>query len=220
MSRSLSVSTVKLCVLEYKHKTGFLKRNFINELLIMQKIWYSLEMKCYCAMPLKQQSSYACRSPSGSGSEPTSLCSFYYPIMCAFRTLKQQIQMPIVWCMTRRDLSVIRECHGHFGWLMVFRATFNNISVISWRSVLLVEERPKIKYVCLRHPTDPIFSAAYPNLFIGNYSTLIFASDPINFYTYNPSKFSMDNAWTSNPTCANMTLEIPTSNKHRTSDAF
>ena len=33
---------------------------------------------------------------------------------------------------------------------------------------------------------------------------------------YNPSKFSMDDAWTSNPTCANMTLEIPTSNKHRT----
>jgi hypothetical protein len=30
------------------------------------------------------------------------------------------------------------------------------------------------------HPTDPISSAADPNLF---YSTLIFASDPINFYT-------------------------------------
>ena len=27
-----------------------------------------------------------------------------------------------------------------FGWFMVFNATFNNISVISWRSVLLVEE--------------------------------------------------------------------------------
>ena len=26
------------------------------------------------------------------------------------------------------------------GWFMVFNATFNNISVISWRSVLLVEE--------------------------------------------------------------------------------
>ena len=26
------------------------------------------------------------------------------------------------------------------GWLKVFNATFNNISVISWRSVLLVEE--------------------------------------------------------------------------------
>jgi len=34
---------------------------------------------------------------------------------------------------------------------------------------------------------------------------------------YKPSQFSMDNAWTSKPTCANMTLEIPTSNKHRTS---
>ena len=33
---------------------------------------------------------------------------------------------------------------------------------------------------------------------------------------YKTSKFSMDNAWTSKPTCANMTLEIPTSNKHRT----
>jgi len=26
------------------------------------------------------------------------------------------------------------------GWFMVFNATFNNISVISWRTVLLVEE--------------------------------------------------------------------------------
>jgi cell division septal protein FtsQ len=26
------------------------------------------------------------------------------------------------------------------GWFMVFNATFNNISVISWRSVLLVKE--------------------------------------------------------------------------------
>ena len=29
---------------------------------------------------------------------------------------------------------------GWFGWFMAFNATFNNISVISWRSVLLVEE--------------------------------------------------------------------------------
>jgi hypothetical protein len=26
------------------------------------------------------------------------------------------------------------------GWVMVFNATFNNISIISWQSVLLVEE--------------------------------------------------------------------------------
>jgi len=29
---------------------------------------------------------------------------------------------------------------GLVGWFMVFNTTFNNISVISWRSVLLVEE--------------------------------------------------------------------------------
>jgi hypothetical protein len=34
---------------------------------------------------------------------------------------------------------------------------------------------------------------------------------------YKPSKFSMDNAWTSKPTCTNIALEIPTSNKHCTS---
>jgi hypothetical protein len=28
----------------------------------------------------------------------------------------------------------------YVGWFMVFNATFNNISVISWRSVSLVEE--------------------------------------------------------------------------------
>jgi hypothetical protein len=30
--------------------------------------------------------------------------------------------------------------YGWFGWFMVFNATINNISVISWRSVLLAEE--------------------------------------------------------------------------------
>jgi hypothetical protein len=29
---------------------------------------------------------------------------------------------------------------GLVGWFMVFNATFNNISVISWQSVLLMEE--------------------------------------------------------------------------------
>ena len=36
------------------------------------------------------------------------------------------------------------EQYGRYGWLvgwfMMFNATFNNISVISWQSVLLVEE--------------------------------------------------------------------------------
>ena len=33
-----------------------------------------------------------------------------------------------------------KDLHGLFVCSMVFNATFNNISVISWRSVLLVEE--------------------------------------------------------------------------------
>ena len=36
--------------------------------------------------------------------------------------------------------NLIYNCFGLFVCLMVFNATFNNISVISWRSVLLVEE--------------------------------------------------------------------------------
>ena len=43
--------------------------------------------------------------------------------------------------------------------------------------------RPKKKYVCLRSPDPPYFQPPTLTFFIGNYSTLIFASDPINFYT-------------------------------------
>jgi hypothetical protein len=32
------------------------------------------------------------------------------------------------------------QCYRLVGWFMVFNATFNNLSVISWWSVLLVEE--------------------------------------------------------------------------------
>jgi hypothetical protein len=33
-----------------------------------------------------------------------------------------------------------RSWQGVLDWVMVFNATFNNISVISWQSILLVEE--------------------------------------------------------------------------------
>jgi hypothetical protein len=46
-----------------------------------------------------------------------------------------------------RDFIIENNCNiGHYFtadmdvWVMVFNATYNNISVISWRSVLLVEE--------------------------------------------------------------------------------
>ena len=37
-------------------------------------------------------------------------------------------------------MSVLYGFYGRCGWFMEFKSTFNNISVISWRSVLLVEE--------------------------------------------------------------------------------
>ena len=36
--------------------------------------------------------------------------------------------------------SIYSKVKSMVGWFMVFNATFNNISVISWRSVLLMEE--------------------------------------------------------------------------------
>jgi hypothetical protein len=37
-------------------------------------------------------------------------------------------------------MKYIKEVKVGFAWFMVFNATFNNISVISWQSVLLAEE--------------------------------------------------------------------------------
>jgi hypothetical protein len=50
--------------------------------------------------------------------------------------LKTSIFLAIPWYVSLRQLqfSILFVC------LMVFNATFNNISVISWRSVFLVEE--------------------------------------------------------------------------------
>ena len=46
----------------------------------------------------------------------------------------------------------------NWGWVMVFNATFNNISVISWRSVLLVEEtRVPEKTLDLSQVTDQLY---------------------------------------------------------------
>ena len=41
---------------------------------------------------------------------------------------------------TFREVIIIKFYIRFVGWFIVFNATFNNISVISWRSVLLVEE--------------------------------------------------------------------------------
>ena len=38
------------------------------------------------------------------------------------------------------NIKLITNFNTMVGWFIVFNATFNNISVISWRSVLFVEE--------------------------------------------------------------------------------
>jgi hypothetical protein len=43
---------------------------------------------------------------------------------------------------------------GWFGWFIVFNATFNNISVIPWRSVLLMED--PVKTTDLSQVTDKL----------------------------------------------------------------
>jgi hypothetical protein len=53
-------------------------------------------------------------------------------------------------------------------------------------NVIFYQNMPKAKQknMCVYgHQTDPIFQPPTLTFFIGNYSTLIFASDPINFYT-------------------------------------
>ena len=60
----------------------------------------------------------------------------------------------------------------------------DNIPLIQHNFYTKYNIRSKKIYMCLRFPDQPYFSAADPNLFfISNYSTLIFASDPINFNT-------------------------------------
>ena len=49
----------------------------------------------------------------------------------------------MIQLLTKKWYKADVWCVGLFVCLMVFNATFNNISVISWRAVLLVEEYPE-----------------------------------------------------------------------------
>ena len=51
--------------------------------------------------------------------------------------MNKQAQLEILVHLTN---ALIESLFHHWSWVMVFSATFNNVSVISWRSVLLVEE--------------------------------------------------------------------------------
>ena len=59
------------------------------------------------------------------------------------------------WFIVAEDLIVTSVRLQLVGWFIVFNATFNNISVISWRSVLLVEETEKTTN--LSQVTDKVY---------------------------------------------------------------
>ena len=51
-----------------------------------------------------------------------------------------QLVVPVPCKSSGKDKKIWVEFSHNLDWLMVFNATFNNITVLSWRSVLLVEE--------------------------------------------------------------------------------
>jgi hypothetical protein len=60
--------------------------------------------------------------------------NLYYSISTYIITLQT-----LIWIKRKRYLGLLQR-NTIDGWFMVLNATFNNISVISWQSVLLVEE--------------------------------------------------------------------------------
>jgi hypothetical protein len=56
-----------------------------------------------------------------------------------------------LYLLMRMVVSLLRDYIFYIERVMVFNATFNNISVISWRSVLLLEETTDLPPITLSH---------------------------------------------------------------------
>ena len=55
--------------------------------------------------------------------------------------MERTVNLSIIFLINCRYLNLVKKSEDNFNvCLMMFNATFNNVSVISWRSVLLVEE--------------------------------------------------------------------------------
>jgi hypothetical protein len=57
--------------------------------------------------------------------------------------------------------SLNTNFHGYHLWFMVFNATFNNISVISWLSILLVEGTSVPEEIDMPQVTDKLNNILY-----------------------------------------------------------
>jgi hypothetical protein len=68
--------------------------------------------------------------------------------------------------------------------IKMFKKMGKYLFLISLVSLIQCWYKAKKKNMCVYgHPIHPIFQPPTLTFFIGNYSTLIFANDPINFYT-------------------------------------
>ena len=94
----------------------------------------------------------------------------------------------------RSNLKFLYLFYRYFGcfsfdlteWYCQFQQTDWKLLVNVTSHILydFADSKAKKKYMCVYgHPTHPIFQPPTLTFFIGNYSALIFASDPINFYT-------------------------------------
>ena len=72
---------------------------------------------------------------------PCPFCAFYLLTPCPFQITDQFCN---VWWFYAVSLHCTIQCNLLWVRVMVFDYTFNNISVISWRSVLLVKETYRI----------------------------------------------------------------------------
>ena len=85
-------------------------------------------------------------------------CIHFFDIFCDSFTLWSKFPLSFVWHWFESQVekqesqcvAVATFDHSNrfcFGWFIVFNTTFNNISVISWRSVLLVEKTSNLSQV-------------------------------------------------------------------------
>ena len=75
----------------------------------------------------------------------------------------QHHRISFLYCEKKPNILLITCCYTQYDWsrivrirVMVFNATFNNISVISWQSVLLVEET-RLPRENLQQVTDKLY---------------------------------------------------------------
>jgi hypothetical protein len=85
-------------------------------------------------MTISSTGSFVCTSDTQNVGWMSIIGWLHIAIVCII-----QIMVAINWSITSRYITSTIHMH-YIGYGIMFNATFNNISIISWQSVLLVEE--------------------------------------------------------------------------------